>query len=923
MTAVRWERVGEVFHAALEVPAAEREAWLRERCAQEPEILLEVVSLLGSDASARDGFAAGIEPAIAALGVKPVLPPPTRAGPYRLVHEIGRGGMGTVYLAERDDDQYRSRVAIKLVARGMDTGMILARFYRERQTLARLEHPNIARLLDGGNTEDGRPYIVMEFIDGVRITDYCRSHALDTARRLTLFLDVLKAVDFAHRRFVVHRDLKPGNILVDKDGRVKLLDFGVCKLLHAQPLPGDETVEAGSTPLSPDYASPEQIRGEPVSIATDVYSAAAVLYEILTGAKAHRIEDYSLRGIERAICESEPVPPSVAAVDKTVARQLRGDLDNVLLLALRKEPERRYESIEKFAEDLRRHLAHLPVQARPDTFAYRAGKFLRRRHALVISAAAILAALSWGVWASSRSARIATENLGLVRKLSNTFVFDVYDAVRDLPGSTKARQLIVQTGLDYLDRLSANAGADLGLQLELASAYRRLGDVQGNVMSANFGETAAAGANYGKALALLDSVIRQDPSNRVALAEALTVHRRIGGILEYTRDTEKALASYRRAQGLAEELYKRSPDDEAGHRLAEIHLATAGPLGRSSNYRAAREEYVQAIEILNAIEVRGGRVQPSYLASAYAGRGVCDAHFGRLREALEGYRRAAAIREELAKNNPASVSNRRDLMLSYSHIGDVLGNPNRANLGDPAGAAQAYGKMLEIARAIHDADPADQRARSDYGIALSRVAVSLPVGREAERIRLLREALRFQEEVERRDARNVVNLGEMATGYLFLGDTYRVLRDDRSATGAYRDGLRRAESALSSGSAVTTYACLLFYGRLGESAARRGARAESLEYARRAAELADPAGPEAKSRAADRQVFLPARGAAAGGRIYAALWRFSGRGEDRARARELFSGSWNQYRALEGHAAFNAVYAREMREVEKALEELK
>jgi len=224
---------------------------------------------------------------------------------------------------------------------------------------------------------------------------------------------------------------------------------------------------------------------------------------------------------------------------------------------------------------------------------------------------------------------------------------------------------------------------------------------------------------------------------------------------------------------------------------------------------------------------------------------------------------------------------------------------------------------------LYEADPADQRARSDYGIALSRMAVSLPGGKEAERIQLLRQALQFQEEVERRDARNVVNLGDMATGYLFLGDAYRVLRDDRSAAIAYHDGLRRAESALSSGSAVTTYTCLLLYGRLGELAARRGARAESLEFARRAAELADPAGPEAKSRAADRQVFLPARGAAAGGRIYAALWRFSGRGEDRARARELFFGSWNRYRALERHVAFNAVYAREMREVEKALEELK
>jgi serine/threonine protein kinase len=306
-----------------------------------------------------------------------------RVGPYRLVRELGRGGMGTVYLAERDDEEYQAQVAIKLVRRGMDTDLILNRFYRERQTLALLQHPNIARLLDGGTTAEGSPYIVMEFVEGERITSYCQDRNLSVARKLALFLNVCKAVSYAHRQFVVHRDLKPGNILVDRAGEVKLLDFGICKLLQSPSRETDATVDVGLVALTPDYASPEQIRGDPINVASDIYSLAAVLYELLTGVKPHKIDDYSLRGIERAICETEILRPSLACANKAVARQLKGDLDNILAVALDKDPRRRYESVDQFAEDIRRYLDHEPVKARPDSLRYRLGKFVRRRQGLV------------------------------------------------------------------------------------------------------------------------------------------------------------------------------------------------------------------------------------------------------------------------------------------------------------------------------------------------------------------------------------------------------------------------------------------------------------------------------------------------------------------------------------------------------------
>jgi eukaryotic-like serine/threonine-protein kinase len=283
MTPESWRHVGELFHEAVALPPGERTAWAVQACAGDQEILRELSSLLESDRKAREGFVhdqvkAGL---VGFYEQEARAREPERAGPYRLVREIGKGGMGTVYLGRRDDQEYDIDVAVKLVTPGMDTGFVLQRFRRERQILASLDHPHIARLLDGGTIGDDVPYIVMEYVDGLRITEYYRQRQLSVEQRLRLFLDVCGAVEHAHRRFVVHRDIKPGNILVTHAGVVKLLDFGICKLLYSDPLGQDTITEAGRL-MTPDYASPEQIRGEPVTVVSDVYSLAAVLYELLT-----------------------------------------------------------------------------------------------------------------------------------------------------------------------------------------------------------------------------------------------------------------------------------------------------------------------------------------------------------------------------------------------------------------------------------------------------------------------------------------------------------------------------------------------------------------------------------------------------------------------------------------------------------------
>src|SRR6266568_6856022 len=406
----RWESVGELFEQALSLPVGERTACIDRASDGDDELRREVISLLASHKAAPGGFVQDkIKNAVISFH-ETKLSESRHIGPYRLIRELGRGGMGTVFLAERDDDQYKASVAIKLVRPGMDTEFILARFRRERQTLARLQHPNIARLLDGGTTGDGLPYIVMEYVDGQAITHHVQQEKLDIPARVVLFLSVCSAVDYAHRNFVIHRDLKPGNVLVDTQGAPKLLDFGICKLLRADTLSaasGDETMPGM---LTPNYASPEQIRGEAVTLLSDVYSLGVLLYELLTDKCPQRFTSLTAESLARST-EKGIAFPSAAVENKLLARQLSGDLDNILIRALETEPQRRYESAALFADDLRRYLLHEPIHARPQTWGYRALKFVRRNQGKVAAAAAVFLVLAGALAISLREAYLANARL--------------------------------------------------------------------------------------------------------------------------------------------------------------------------------------------------------------------------------------------------------------------------------------------------------------------------------------------------------------------------------------------------------------------------------------------------------------------------------------------------------------------------------
>ena len=443
VTSSRWQRIKDLFSEALELDAAERKAFLDQSCDGDLSLRREVDSLLAASAPITT-----IDPE--GTGHEQDRMIGRRLGAYEILKLIGSGGMAAVYLAVRADDQYRKRVAIKLIHPGLEKEAVCRRFRNERQTLAALDHPNIVRLLDGGTTEEGLPYLVMDYVEGQPIDDYCDRHKLTIEQRLQLFRTVCGAVEHAHQNLVIHRDLKPSNILVTAEGAPKLLDFGIAKVLNPEYSAQNVLLtQTGMHHMTPAYASPEQVKGEAITYAGDIYSLGVVLYELLTGHRPYRFKSYTQADVERVVCETEAERPSTAitrvenyhspegssahlitpeSVSRTrggppekLRRRLKGDLDNIVLKALHKEPKRRYGSAQEFSEDIGRHLDHLPVKARRSTAAYRAGKLVRRRKTEVVASALALvlaAGLAYSLWRPPSTQE--GDSIAVARLLSGT-----------------------------------------------------------------------------------------------------------------------------------------------------------------------------------------------------------------------------------------------------------------------------------------------------------------------------------------------------------------------------------------------------------------------------------------------------------------------------------------------------------------------
>ncbi|MEM8484887.1 MAG: serine/threonine-protein kinase [Bacteroidota bacterium] len=726
MSELNWQKLKEIFNEALALSPDKRHALLEGLPDQ--QMKAEVESLLAS----YNENPAFLENAVHTSALKAVeLVDPQAAtglvlGAYRVVRELGRGGMGMVYLAERVDGAFEHHVAIKVGKQDAYNPEYVERLKHERQILASLAHPHIAKLLDGGVTADGRPYFAMEYVeDGLPIDTFCAQEGYDVVQKLQLFRSICAAIAYAHRQLVVHRDLKPSNILVSPEGQVKLLDFGLAKLLDDKAGSIGPQTRTGMQLMTLEYASPEQVRGVPVSTATDVYSLGVVLYKLLAGKRPYDVRHLSPTQIERIICTQEPMRPSEMARDVATGKEkIAADLDNIVMKALRKEPERRYGSVELLREDIDRFLQQLPVSARPATARYRLSKFVNR-HRWGVGAAIVFAfALLGGVVSTSYQAQRAAvaqqkaeERTDAVRAMANTLLFDIHDAIRDLPGATPARRLLVKNAEQYLNMLGQAFPEDPGLQAELAEAYNRVGEIYGDPHFPNLGNLAEAGTYYGRALELRESLQEQGDDEHADTHALALAKARLAVVKSWGGENEEAIVLSSAALASLGQQYQNEPNDVILHDIGRIRSELGWWLVFSGDIPEAKEILEKAIDELESLsQTKAGHVDfeidlwraYNYAVDAYRWSGA-PAYALEVLEA-KACPRLAALGQKLALNPR--------LQSCYATCLSKMGGLYNA-MGDEAKNIQYLEQALTIAKGMEASDTTNVLGKQTVGALLS------------------------------------------------------------------------------------------------------------------------------------------------------------------------------------------------------------
>ncbi len=690
-----------IFSEVADLPPAAREQYYESQQVDEA-VRDNVESLLAHDVGAT-GFLEGSIAALAEAALARMTG--RRCGPYELLELIGRGGMGAVYRACRRDGEVEQEVAIKVLRHGSTDANIEDRFLQERQILANLSHPNIARMLDAGRTAEGQPYLVMEFVRGIAIDEYCRGASLRD--RIALFLPVCEAVAHAHRNLVVHRDLKPANILVTADGHPKLLDFGIAKIMA----PDMSVTRLEDRALTPEYGSPEQVTHAPTTTATDIYSLGALLYSLLTGASPHRFESRTPEEVTDVICRREAPPAS------RFEPACRGDLDAILRKALRKEPEERYATVEQFADDLRSYLSWRPVRVRGDEWLYRLRRFARRHWVTVMAVTLAFAGLTGGLLVAHREQAIAERRFRQVRDLAER-LFDIDQEVRPLPGSTQARQEIVATSLEYLDRLSKEASDDSGLMVELAAAYTKTASILGRRGLPNLGRYEDALHALEKADTLLRQVLARDPGDRAALRGLVNNGMELA-------DVRQRLKSGKEAQEKALAVARDTDRMLSGHvpDVAELRLAV-GAYSRISTILLNETRVADARLFIEKALVRQRRLTELVhtpgaqfgLAGTLRMYGTQLRYEGDLERAVKNLEEGLHIVEQFPED--VHTLTERSTVLYY--LGVTLGEVEGLSLGRSEAGAKALTESLAICRRLVAADPKDMNSRIDLAQAATK-----------------------------------------------------------------------------------------------------------------------------------------------------------------------------------------------------------
>ena len=773
-----------LFEAAIQLPPEERIAFL-EAQTSDPEIRREVLSLLDHDALAESFFAGTFESATSSLISDLDLRPGTRVGAFTIVRMLGFGGMGTVYLGTRAAGGFKQTVAIKVIQAPNPTPLLLARFQQERQILARLNHPNIARLLDGGETPAGSPFFVMEYVSGREIDGYCDDRGLDLRARLRLFLEVAAGVRYAHENLVVHRDLKPGNILVGEDGVPKLLDFGIAKVLD--PISG-LSPEVSTRVLTPEYASPEQVRGDAITTAADIYSLGAVLYRLLTGGPPHRIEGLSPLDAARKISEQNvQAPPNVPA-----------DVGAILTKALHTDPQHRYRSADELSNDIQRYLDGKPVVAASDSIGYKTAKFLRRNWIAATASLAVMLALTAGAGAAIWQGRRAERRFAEVRQLSNQFLFEFEDAIHSIPGTMKARELVVKTAQEYLDRLAGEAGRDPELIHELAEAYQKLGDVQGNQLDSNTGNYQAALQSFRTAVTLRDSAGDAHATANKVRSAYLNSLNSLANSEAATGDPTRALPLCQKAVAAADSwLQSGSSDPELLTAVSNSYSQLAGHQQQRGDFEAAVVSSKHSLEI----QIRARELRPDdkkllrAVAVRYWSVGSAEKLDGHFDESIAAYGTAKELLQQVVALNPGNTQNRRELLGASWLLADTTVDLLRKKKLPLDPGVPLWREAFATGTHLLSEDPANALVEADVTLIAMGLSTTLQsLGQTREALEIVKPAILRQERRNRTSPENRTVPYYLALLLEVEADCHKDLHDLPAALKVRRTAMRILET---------------------------------------------------------------------------------------------------------------------------------
>lgn len=823
-TALRWRRIETLFHRASALAVPERAAFLDRECAGDVDLRQTLDDLIESDSESgvlEQAIAAEARHAVAEIGPGEIF------GAFRLEELLGHGGMGAVYRAVRIDQEFSQQVAIKLVRSHLRAEDWTRRFLRERQILARLNHPFIARLLDGGSF-NGRPYIVMEYVEGVTADIFIEQHALSVRDRILLFQKVCQAVGYAHGQLVVHRDIKPQNILVQPGGSPKLLDFGIAKPLEEED--SDALTHASQRVLTPQYAAPEQVLGQPITTATDIYALGALLYSLLTNRAPFDSSGLSGFALEKAICDQDPPPPSSLV-------KLDTDIDAIVARAMRKEPAQRYSSVAALEADLDRWLGGYPVEASRGNWPYRTRKFLRRRAGAVLAGTLLVGSLAGGFVSTRVQQQKAERRLEEVRELANRFLFEFHDSIEALPGATKSRQMVVARAIEYLDRLAAETGGDRRLEADLAAGYERIRDIQYGYDFGHLNDVEGAVASAQRALSLRQKLLAASPNDPAALAAAAKANLDVANLLAETGasleqataylntaqrlfaagaqsqpgslaqlrsesavataaavienakgEGTRAVASARHAVDLQQKVYDTAHDPADAPRLiGSIQMLGDALLLGANLPMDALAAYQRAVQVLPSLPP--GVQEEMNRSQLLARIGLAYAIADRQQEALPYRRQALVLAEKMAARDPQNALTARDLAVACLNAAQ-----NEFKVGSKAEAVRLARRMVAMFEVAMQQSHGSGQAQTDYASSLEDLADYLirTEGR-AEPEALLQRAIAIREQVVRQNPERGVYQSHLAHAWTQFGDSYARWGEPSKAEAMYRRALAAYE----------------------------------------------------------------------------------------------------------------------------------